>query len=67
MPVRSYQMATQPIPAALRATVLPQGHAMSDTQGDLHFAHLDAQGRIVTGGALASVSYTHLPMKAPTV
>ncbi|MBL8312330.1 MAG: FAD-binding oxidoreductase [Rubrivivax sp.] len=53
VPVRSYQMATQPLPAALRATVLPQGHAMSDTQGDLHFAHLDAQGRIVTGGALA--------------
>jgi len=26
---------------------------MSDTQGDLHFAHLDAQGRIVTGGGLA--------------
>jgi glycine/D-amino acid oxidase-like deaminating enzyme len=53
VPVRSYQMATQPLPPALRDTVLPQGHSMSDTQGDLHFAHLDAQGRIVTGGALA--------------
>lgn len=53
VPVRSYQMATQPLPADLRASVLPGQHAMSDTQGDLHFAHLDAQGRIVTGGALA--------------
>ena len=53
VPVRSYQMATQVLPAELRATVLPRNHAMSDTQGDLHFAHLDAQGRLVTGGGLA--------------
>ncbi len=51
--VRSYQAATQPLPADLRSSVLPQQHSMSDTQGDLHFAHLDAQGRIVTGGGLA--------------
>lgn len=53
VPVRSYQIATQPLPPELRATVLPLNHAMSDTQGDLHFARLDAQGRIVSGGALA--------------
>ena len=52
VPVRSYQMATEPLPAALRAAVLPSNVAMSDTQADLHFARLDAQGRIVTGGAL---------------
>ncbi len=53
VPVRSYQMATQPLPAALRASVLPRSHAMSDTQADLHFARLDGAGRLVTGGALA--------------
>lgn len=52
-PVTSYQLATAPLPAALRASVLPQDHACSDTQGDLHFFRWDAQGRLVTGGALA--------------
>ena len=53
VPVRSYQMATQPLPPAPRASILPRNHAMSDSQADLHFAHLDAQGRLVSGGALA--------------
>jgi glycine/D-amino acid oxidase-like deaminating enzyme len=52
VPTRSYQMATRPLPAALRASILPGNHAMSDTHNDLHFAHFDASGRIVTGGAL---------------
>jgi glycine/D-amino acid oxidase-like deaminating enzyme len=52
VPARSYQMATQVLPADIRATILPQDHAMSDTQGDLHFARFDARGRLVTGGSL---------------
>lgn len=52
IPARSYQMATQVLPEAIRATILPRNHAMSDTHGDLHFARLDASGRLVTGGAL---------------
>lgn len=52
VPVRSYQMATEPLPPALLDAVLPSNVAMSDTQADLHFARRDAQGRIVTGGAL---------------
>ncbi len=52
VPVRSYQMATPPLPPEIGATILPRNHAMSDTQADLHFAHLDAQGRLVSGGAL---------------
>ena len=60
VPVRSYQMATTPLPAALRASVLPGNVAMSDTQADLHFAHFDAAGRLVSGGALAwPVGYEH--------
>lgn len=53
VPVRSYQMATTPLPKTLAATVLPSHVAMSDTQADLHFAHRDAHDRIVSGGALA--------------
>ena len=52
VPMRSYQMATQPLPDPLRASILPGNHAMSDTQADLHFARLDARGRLVSGGAL---------------
>ena len=52
-PVRSYQMATAPIPEDLRKDVLPFDHACSDTQGDLHFFRWDANGRLVTGGPLA--------------
>lgn len=52
VPVRSYQMATTPLPPQIAATILPGNHAMSDTQADLHFAHLDAHDRLVSGGAL---------------
>ncbi|MEO8202542.1 MAG: FAD-binding oxidoreductase [Betaproteobacteria bacterium] len=52
-PVRSHQMATQVYPEAVRATVLPEDHACSDSQGDLHFFRWDAHGRLVTGAALA--------------
>jgi glycine/D-amino acid oxidase-like deaminating enzyme len=52
-PVRSYQMATAPQPADVRAAALPFDHACSDTQGDLHFFRWDAHGRLVTGGGLA--------------
>lgn len=52
-PVRSHQMATQAYPAQVRARVLPEDHACSDSQGDLHFFRWDAHGRLVTGAALA--------------
>lgn len=57
VPARSYQMATQILPADIRATILPRNHAMSDTHCDLHFARLDAKGRLVTGGALIVPAY----------
>ena len=50
--MRAYQIATQPLPDNLRAGILPDNHAMSDTQADLRFARLDARGRLVSGGAL---------------
>lgn len=51
VPILSWQMATQPVPEAVRATVIPGRQAMSDTHGDLHFARYDARNRLVTGGA----------------
>jgi glycine/D-amino acid oxidase-like deaminating enzyme len=51
-PVRSYQMATGVLSDNIRKTILPEGHALSDTRGDLHFFRFDANGRLVTGGGL---------------
>ena len=52
VPMRSYQMATAPLPEAVRRSILPTDMAMSDTHGDLYFCRFDRRGRLVTGGAL---------------
>jgi len=52
MPVRSWQMATQPLSDNVRNTIIPGRQAMSDTHGELYFARYDARNRLVTGGAV---------------
>ena len=52
MPVLSWQMATQPLSATARKTIIPGRQAMSDTHGELYFARYDARNRLVTGGAI---------------
>ena len=52
VPARSYQMATSPLGDNVRRSILPQGHALSDTRGDLYFYRFDENGRLVTGGGL---------------
>ncbi len=52
IPVRSYQMATAPLTDNVKKTILPEGHALSDTRGDLYFFRFDAGGRLISGGAL---------------
>lgn len=52
IPVRSFQMATEPVGDNVHRTILPEGHALSDTRGDLYFCRFDANRRLVTGGAL---------------
>jgi glycine/D-amino acid oxidase-like deaminating enzyme len=49
VPVPSFQVATAPIPAALRSTILPDGQAASDTRQLLRYFRLDASGRLVLG------------------
>jgi glycine/D-amino acid oxidase-like deaminating enzyme len=53
VPVRSYQMATEPLPPDQFSQILPAGQALSDSHRDLYFFHTTADRRIVTGGALA--------------
>jgi glycine/D-amino acid oxidase-like deaminating enzyme len=47
--VPSFQVATAPIPAPLRRTILPDGQAASDTWHLLRYFRLDATGRLVLG------------------
>jgi glycine/D-amino acid oxidase-like deaminating enzyme len=49
VPVPSFQVATAPIPAELRTTILPEGQAASDTARLLRYFRLDASGRLVLG------------------
>jgi len=47
--VPSFQVATAPIPEALRRSILPQGQSVSDTWHLLRYYRLDAHGRLVLG------------------
>ncbi len=47
--IPSFQVATAPIPATLRASILPEGQAVSDTWHLLRYFRLDATGRLVMG------------------
>ena len=45
-------MATQPVGANVRASIVPGRQAVSDTHGDLRFFRYDRDGRLVSGGGL---------------
>ncbi len=47
--IPSFQVATAPIPPTLRAAILPEGQAVSDTWHLLRYFRLDAGGRLVMG------------------
>lgn len=59
--VPSFQVATAPIPAGLRRTILPDGQAASDTWHLLRYFRLDASGRLVLGsrGTFAQTPAQH--------
>ncbi|MDI1345479.1 MAG: FAD-binding oxidoreductase [Pseudolabrys sp.] len=50
IPINSLQVATRPLPDKVRATILPRGHVVSDTQRILLYFRLDDEGRLIMGG-----------------
>jgi glycine/D-amino acid oxidase-like deaminating enzyme len=50
VPVQSYQVATQPLPADVRRHVLPGGQVVSDLRRILFYFRLDPEGRLLMGG-----------------
>ena len=59
--VPSFQVATAPLPAALRRTILPGGQSASDTWTCCAISALDAGGRLVLGtrGTFAAAPARH--------
>ncbi len=52
MPVLTWQMATEPLNEAKRASIVPGREAVSDTRGDLRYFRYDARNRLIAGGGL---------------
>lgn len=50
VPVASFQIATEPLPAELRKSIMPGHVCASDTKRLLIYFRLDAEGRFVVGG-----------------
>lgn len=48
--VASAQIATEPLPAALRARIMSHGAGVSETRKITYYCRLDPQGRFVIGG-----------------
>jgi len=48
LPLTVCQVATQPLPADLRATILPQGHSMTDVETEVFSIRFDPAGRLIT-------------------
>jgi glycine/D-amino acid oxidase-like deaminating enzyme len=46
----TFQVATTPLPQAIRASILPGGQVCSDTRNLLLYFRLDHQGRLLMGG-----------------
>ena len=61
--VPSIQVATAPLPPALRAGILPGGQSVSDTKRLLCYFRLEAAGRLVLG---TRGSYGDVPVPATT-
>lgn len=62
--VPSIQVATAPLSAQLRTSILPGGQSVSDTQRILRYFRLDSGGRLVLG---TRGSYTDVPIPQRTL
>ncbi len=63
IPLRVFQVATQPLPQSVRDRLLPEGQAVSDTRRNLFTFRFDAQNRLISGGMhiLSPGSETRVP------
>lgn len=50
VPVASLQTASEPLPEAIRSTILPRGHHVSETRRVMTYYRIDENGRFQIGG-----------------
>ena len=50
IPLKVFQIATEPLPASMRERLLPGGQCVSDTRRNLFTFRFDADNRLITGG-----------------
>jgi glycine/D-amino acid oxidase-like deaminating enzyme len=48
LPLPVCEVATRPLPAAMRAAILPQGHSLTDSSTDVFSIRFDTDGRLIT-------------------
>ncbi len=48
LPLAVCQMATEPLSADARRSILPQGHSMTDVESDVFSIRFDTEGRLIT-------------------
>lgn len=48
LPLRVCQVATRPLSDEVRRSILPQGHALTDTEADVFSIRFDREGRLIT-------------------
>lgn len=48
LPLPVCEVATRPLPAAMRAKILPQGHALTDSSTNVFSIRFDTAGRLIT-------------------
>jgi glycine/D-amino acid oxidase-like deaminating enzyme len=48
LPLPVCEVATRPLPTDLRETILPRGHALTDSSADVFSIRLDEAGRLIT-------------------
>ena len=58
VPVASLQAATKPLPKEILATLLPNGHHLSDTRDVMIYCRIDETGRFQIGGRGSAFSPT---------
>jgi glycine/D-amino acid oxidase-like deaminating enzyme len=48
LPLTVYQVATAPLPASMRAAILPGGQALTDSSANVFSIRFDGEGRLIT-------------------
>jgi glycine/D-amino acid oxidase-like deaminating enzyme len=55
LPLPVYEVATAPLAPSMRAEILPQGHALTDSSTDVFSIRFDRDGRLITACSAGAV------------